>query len=32
MGSDDTLFAKVPGTVKYERMAKDKKKASVYTK
>ena len=32
MGSDDTLFAKVSGTVKYERMGKDKKKASVYTK
>ena len=31
-GSDDTLFAKVSGTVKYERMGKDKKKASVYTK
>ena len=32
IGSDDTLFAKVSGTVKYERMGKDKKKASVYTK
>ena len=31
-GSDDTLFAKVSGTVRYERMGKDKKKASVYTK
>ena len=32
IGSDDTLFAKVDGTVKYERMGKDKKKVSVYTK
>jgi len=29
-GSDDTLFAKVDGVVKYERVGKDKKKASVY--
>ncbi|MFA9399386.1 MAG: 50S ribosomal protein L27 [Clostridiaceae bacterium] len=29
-GSDDTLFAKADGVVKYERMGKDKKKASVY--
>ena len=29
-GSDDTLFAKIDGTVKYERVGKDKKKASVY--
>ena len=32
IGSDDTLFAKVDGTVKYERLGKDKKKVSVYTK
>ena len=30
MGSDDTLFAKVDGTVKFERMGKDRKKVSVY--
>ena len=29
-GSDDTLFAKVDGTVKFERMGKDRKKVSVY--
>ena len=29
-GKDDTLFAKVDGVVKFERMGKDKKKASVY--
>ena len=29
-GSDDTLFALVDGVVRYERMGKDKKKASVY--
>ena len=29
-GSDDTLFAKVNGTVKFERMGKDRKKVSVY--
>ena len=27
---DDTLFALVDGIVRYERMGKDKKKASVY--
>ena len=32
IGSDDTLFAKVDGIVKYERLGKDKKKVSVYTK
>ena len=32
MGKDHTLFAKVNGTVKYERMGKDKKKVSVYEK
>ncbi|MDT8715287.1 50S ribosomal protein L27 [Clostridium sp. 19966] len=29
-GSDDTLFAKIDGIVRYERVGKDKKKASVY--
>ena len=29
-GKDDTLFAKVDGAVKFERVGKDKKKASVY--
>jgi large subunit ribosomal protein L27 len=29
-GSDDTLFAKVDGIVKYEKFGKDKKRASVY--
>ncbi|HSN58126.1 MAG TPA: 50S ribosomal protein L27 [Clostridiaceae bacterium] len=29
-GSDDTLFAKVDGVVRYERLGRDKKKASVY--
>lgn len=29
-GNDDTLFAKVDGIVKYERVGKDKKQASVY--
>jgi len=31
-GSDDTLFAKVDGIVKFERLGKDKTKASVYAK
>ena len=30
IGGDDTLFAKISGIVKYERMGKMKKKASVY--
>ena len=30
MGNDHTLYAKVDGIVKYERLGKDKKKASVY--
>ena len=30
MGKDHTLFAKVSGTVKYERLGRDKKKVSVY--
>jgi len=29
-GSDDTLFAKVDGVVKFERLGKERKKASVY--
>ncbi len=31
-GSDDTLFAKVSGIVKFERLGKDKTKVSVYEK
>ena len=30
IGSDDTLFAKVSGTVKFERVGRDKTKVSVY--
>ncbi|MDU4888993.1 MAG: 50S ribosomal protein L27 [Clostridium sp.] len=30
IGGDDTLFAKVDGIVRFERMGRDKKKASVY--
>ena len=29
-GSDDTLFAKIAGVVKYERIGKNKKQVSVY--
>ena len=29
-GSDDTLFAKIDGTVKFERVGKDRKQVSVY--
>ncbi len=29
-GSDDTLFALVDGTVRFERMGQDRKKVSVY--
>lgn len=29
-GSDDTLFAKIDGTVKFERVGRDRKKVSVY--
>lgn len=29
-GGDDTLFAKIDGILKFERMGKSKKKASVY--
>lgn len=32
IGKDDTLFAKIDGTVKFERLGRDKKKASVYSK
>jgi large subunit ribosomal protein L27 len=30
LGKDDTLFAKVDGIVRYERMGRDRKKCSVY--
>lgn len=30
IGSDDTLFAKVTGVVRFERLGKDRKKVSVY--
>lgn len=30
LGKDHTLFAKVDGIVKYERMGKDRKKVSIY--
>lgn len=30
IGGDDTLFAKVDGVLKFERVGKDKKQASVY--
>ena len=30
IGKDDTLFARVDGTVKFERMGKDRRKCSVY--
>ena len=29
-GSDDTLFALIDGTVKFERVGKDRKRVSVY--
>ena len=29
-GSDDTLFAKIDGVVRYERMGRDRKKVSDY--
>ena len=32
MGKDHTLFAKIDGIVKFERLGRDKKKASVYDK
>ena len=31
-GSDDTLFAKIDGVVKFERLGKDKTKVSFYAK
>ena len=31
-GKDDTLFAKIDGVVKFERLGKDKTKVSVYAK
>ena len=30
IGKDDTLFAKVDGTLRFERLGKDRKQASVY--
>lgn len=30
IGSDDTLYALVDGTVRFEKMGKDRKKVSVY--
>lgn len=30
-GSDDTLFAKIDGVVKFERVGRDRKQVSVYT-
>ncbi len=30
IGKDDTLFAKIDGVVKYERIGRDRKQASVY--
>ena len=29
-GSDDTLFAKIDGVVRFERVGKDRKRACVY--
>ncbi|GAK12606.1 50S ribosomal protein L27 [Geomicrobium sp. JSM 1781026] len=31
-GGDDTLFAKIDGVVKFERLGKKRKQVSVYTK
>ncbi|MDR2753784.1 MAG: 50S ribosomal protein L27 [Oscillospiraceae bacterium] len=31
-GKDDTLFATIDGTVRFERLGKDRKKVSVYAK
>ena len=31
IGSDDTLFAKIDGKVKFERVSRDRKCVSVYT-
>jgi large subunit ribosomal protein L27 len=30
IGGDDTLFAKIEGVVKFERLGRDRKKVSVY--
>ena len=30
IGKDDTLFARIDGTVKFEKMGKERKKVSVY--
>ena len=30
IGSDDTVYAKVPGYVKFERVGKDRKQVSIY--
>lgn len=30
-GSDDTLYAKIDGVVRFERLGRNKKKVSVYT-
>ena len=30
IGKDDTLFAKIDGVVRYERLGRDRKKCSVY--
>ena len=32
MGKDHTLFAKIDGIVRFERLGRDKKKVSVYAK
>lgn len=32
IGNDHTLYAKIDGIIKYERLGKDKKQASVYSK
>ena len=32
IGKDHTLFAKIDGVVRFERLGRDKKKASVYAK
>ena len=32
MGNDHTLYTKIDGVVKYERLGRDKKQASVYEK
>ena len=32
IGDDDTLYAKVAGVVKFERLGKDKKQVSIITK